>query len=994
MNGLTRRLITLTLALGTLLLLLVACDPGGRLDQLTPQPPASSPIIIGITAEAPGGGTLATAQSQVPDAGPQPPTAVPVPTYDPALPAWTILYYAGADNGRAPFIWSDVNEMEAAGPTDQVRVVAQIDWPVDGPTGSAEAARYLIRPDSDKDQSASEVIATLGEVNMGNPTVLADFLTWGVTQYPANRYALFLGDFGGGWQGCCFDESIGTEGQNDHLSLPDIDQALALAQGQTGGKRLEIIGFTASFMNQVDVLQTIQPYAAYVVASAGTVPGSSWDFEPVLIQLNADPLIDGRRFAGDLVTAFVNYQRQLAGDEYSGMAAVDLAQAPALSAAVESLALALNADPGLNGAIAADARRGAQKYGESIITDKQRIAAVDLLHAAAIIGETTAPGELQTSASAVTSAVTAALVAYDHGLGIPNGRGIAIYWPPSTTAYDPLYSQVSRLPSWAEFIAATSPEPPYPTQVQVDNGPRQTINITNPALIRSRIVGHRLAEVALIADQEAADGRRVLRQYEIVQPAAATLPAGTSVSRWADGRHESLIVWDATAGFLVDSTGVGDFAVLWPADFSSIGRQLSAAGWFRRGGSEARTEAVAVFTDNDPAARRLWLVPTVSSGARLLGEVPPAAGDIFEIATIINSTDASVAYEPGVALTFDEAQAIYRTTRPLPAGNFAVGIRANSAEQPSALVSQSLVVDPAGAVPGYRAFVDVAHDAQFLYPADWLPPTVQDGIAYTNNISNTAQLQVRYYPNWTQSLDELQSEVLGTFGEVSVLLQEEVQVSAESPVTATRTAYGYDSAERGPRTGMILTFVKDSVGYVIDLDGPREAEATTLGTMDTMAATWQFLPERLGFGPEPVATLNVSDFRMQYPAGYAYQEFNNWHRFAADPQTFVAVRIQPAGRTPAEAMSGLLQTAAEGVTGFTADEPRRLFYAGHIWERNDFHYTDANGNVVAGLLLSRQDDSSEIAVWAEGPDPADDLIQTIFLPAAATIERIPTAPSG
>lgn len=54
-------------------------------------------------------------------------------------------------------------------------------------------------------------------------------------------------------------------------------------------------------------------------------------------------------------------------------------------------------------------------------------------------------------------------------------------------------------------------------------------------------------------------------------------------------------------------------------------------------------------------------------------------------------------------------------------------------------------------------------------------------------------------------------------------------------------------------------------------------------------------------------------------------------------------------------MTSLLQTAAEGVTGFTAGEPERYFYAGHVWERNDFHYTDTNGNIVAGLLLSRQE---------------------------------------
>jgi hypothetical protein len=270
----------------------------------------------------------------------------------------------------------------------------------------------------------------------------------------------------------------------------------------------------------------------------------------------------------------------------------------------------------------------------------------------------------------------------------------------------------------------------------------------------------------------------------------------------------------------------------------------------------------------------------------------------------------------------------------------------------------------------------------------------QEGVTFTANISGTAQLQARAYPGWAGDLAALHSEALGTFGQVSVLQQGPVAIGPEPPVEGIRTAYGYDSAEQGARTGVFLTFLKDGVGFVVDLDGPRQAEAATVAAMDTIAATWQFLPPRLGFGPQTWATLNVGEFRLRYPVGYAYQEYNNWQRFAADPQTFVAVRIQPAARTPAEAMSGLLQTAAEGVTGFTAEEPQRFFYAGRVWERNDFTYSDANGNPVRGLLLSRQDGETEIAVWAEMASSESDLLATAVLPTAASIERIVAAPSG
>ena len=81
--------------------------------------------------------------------------------------------------------------------------------------------------------------------------------------------------------------------------------------------------------------------------------------------------------------------------------------------------------------------------------------------------------------------------------------------------------------------------------------------------------------------------------------------------------------------------------------------------------------------------------------------------------------------------------------------------------------TRPLTIDPALAPAGFRAYVDAANGAQFLYPIDWLPPMTQEGVTFTANISGTAQLQARAYPGWTSDLAALQSEALGTFGPVS-----------------------------------------------------------------------------------------------------------------------------------------------------------------------------------------------------------------------------------
>ena len=979
-----RSLVALLLALVVFALALAGCDPGGRLAQLTPQPPAATPVVAtpSVTAEA------------SPPGAPAPTTApLPTATYDPTRPAWTVLYYGGADNDRAAFVWDDLNEMEAGAPSDQVQVVAQVDWPEGGPAGTAESVRYHIQADDDPTQLASEVVATLGETNQGDPALLADFISWGVAAYPANRYALVLGDFGGGWVGCCLDAAIGAPEQSDHLSLTDLDQALAYAQGQTNA-RLEVITFAAGLMGQLDVLQAVQPYAAYAVAAPGLVPGSSWDFQAVLTQLAADPSVDGRQAATDLVTAFVNSQRQLQGNEFVGMAAVDLARVPALSAAVESLATALAADPALYAEVAGFARRGAPTYGAAALTDAERIAAVDLGQAAALIAEASPPGAAQTAATAVSTALGEAVVAYEAGQGQPAGRGIALYWPGGAAALDPGYAAVSRLPSWAAFLPLfTGLTGGNVAHVTLDGGPRQTVHATQPALLRAELFAQRVGAVAVVTEQTEADGRRVLRQIRTLTPATQTLPGGTAATLWADGRHESLFTWDAMGDYLSDATGAGDYVPLRAVDASPIGAQSAVAGLFRRATAARAQEATLVFAPG-AARSQLWIAATTDGGARLIGEVLPAPGDVFQPARLISQGDGALTAEPGVSLAYDDTPALTLSARPLPDGDYAVGLRVAALDGAPLAATQPLTVDPAQATAGFRATVDAANGAQFLYPADWLPPTTQDNVTFTRNISGTAQLQVRAYPGWSGDLAALQNEVLSTFGQVSVLQQGPASVGpAEAAVEAIRTAYGYDSPEQGARTGAFITFLKDGVGFVVDLDGPRAEEATTVATLDTIAATWQFLPPRLGFGPEPWSTLNVGEFRLRYPAAFTYEEYNTWQRFAADSQTFVAVRVQPAARTPAEAMSGLLGTAAEGVTGFTADEPQRFFYAGRVWERNDFSYSDANGNPVRGLLLSRQDGETEIAVWAEAPDSAADLTATVFLPVAASIDRI-VAPSG
>ena len=62
-----------------------------------------------------------------------------------------------------------------------------------------DCRRYYISQDSNEQEVSSQVVQQLGEVDMGDPAVLSDFLMWAHQEYPAERVALILWDHGDGW---------------------------------------------------------------------------------------------------------------------------------------------------------------------------------------------------------------------------------------------------------------------------------------------------------------------------------------------------------------------------------------------------------------------------------------------------------------------------------------------------------------------------------------------------------------------------------------------------------------------------------------------------------------------------------------------------------------------------------------------------------------------------------------------------------------------------
>jgi Clostripain family len=114
---------------------------------------------------------------------------------------WTILVFMAADNDLDMAAQKDIHEMERLGSSDEVAIVVQVDRRGDGEDGAARRGLVTRNPGWQRfDFKLASDLVSIGETNTGDPSVLTDFIVWGVQTFPAERYALVIWNHGSGWK--------------------------------------------------------------------------------------------------------------------------------------------------------------------------------------------------------------------------------------------------------------------------------------------------------------------------------------------------------------------------------------------------------------------------------------------------------------------------------------------------------------------------------------------------------------------------------------------------------------------------------------------------------------------------------------------------------------------------------------------------------------------------------------------------------------------------
>ena len=259
-------------------------------------------------------------------------TEIPESAAESEPAAYTFMVYMVASDLESTgyHATQDILEMMSVGSTKNVNVIIQTGGSANSTINDfrfidfTKVQRHQVMNDEIK------LIQDLGKRNMASASTLGDFVSWGLSRYPAEKYVIILWDHGAGMIGFGYDDIY-----DDILDLGELHEGLAPIVHQ--GKQFEIIGFDACLMASVEVANAITGRGKYLVASEELEPAWGLDFGAILESIDANPKQDGKALGIVIADSYLAHARKQ-GSEYENysadraltMSVIDLEKIPAM----------------------------------------------------------------------------------------------------------------------------------------------------------------------------------------------------------------------------------------------------------------------------------------------------------------------------------------------------------------------------------------------------------------------------------------------------------------------------------------------------------------------------------------------------------------------------------------------------------------------------------------------------------------------------------------
>lgn len=331
---------------------------------------------------------------------------------------WTVfVYICGTDLESDPeyggAATEDIMEMCAADENENVRFVFQtggtLEWN-NTVVDYSKTQRYVVV------DGGIELVYEDAIENMGESETLADFLNWGVENYPAENMGVVFWNHGGGSiSGVCFDELY----DYDSLTLYEIDSALLSVYNNMTDK-FEFIGFDACLMSTLEAANVLATYADYMYASEEYEPGYGWDYTTIGDYLADNPDCNGEQLGKIVTDSYFSMCLEVGEENSATFSVTDLSKIDELIVTFNDFAKELYEESVESASYFAEVMRnikGADDFGGN--NDQEGYSnMVDLGGIASACGD-----------KAVLEAIDEAVVYKKNGSDHLDATGLSVYYP-------------------------------------------------------------------------------------------------------------------------------------------------------------------------------------------------------------------------------------------------------------------------------------------------------------------------------------------------------------------------------------------------------------------------------------------------------------------------------------------------------------------------------------------------------------------------------------
>ena len=364
---------------------------------------------------------------------------------------WTILFYLATDNDQSIDRLNKAKIINTLRTNEDVQIITQYD---------ADTSHYRVKDWLSEGNSKELVTGTkrfvagltvngktpllndaiVESIDESSPThnrnddpaFLRDFLEWGMTNYPAERYGIVFSDHGGSFHGFGGDNQDGLGGKSQ-MKPYEFREAIQGALDTTGVEKFEFINFMACLMGASEVLEAFQGicdvfYGNPEVSYSGNV---QMRFKYIRSIMN-DPNISNRDLA---VIEANNWTRGHIDAEVGGGShvAYDMSKYESFKKAfkkfsedlVEDLRFSKNNNPIISGA-----RRNSTHYWahENYPDLKKPTKYIDLAHFAELLTNNV-DGNLKSSSDVLVYSISDMIIDKFIGTKRPAVSGLSIFYP-------------------------------------------------------------------------------------------------------------------------------------------------------------------------------------------------------------------------------------------------------------------------------------------------------------------------------------------------------------------------------------------------------------------------------------------------------------------------------------------------------------------------------------------------------------------------------------